>query len=166
MQRLLLATLLLVACSSSTTAVTSPSAVAPAKTPPAGKVRIAEPVLEIRQLVGPREQNFPEGDMEVKIELRIGNRANVPITLRRIEIQTVNPEGGAFTVTPRAYYFHKTIEPGGVASAPFWARAVGYGRSARDTEPVTIRGVVDYETPGGHYNQIFVRELSQYAGDN
>lgn len=165
MKRLLFGALLAVSCSSSTTPAVSPSSSGTAA-PKAVKVRIAEPDLEIRQLVGPRDQNFPEGDMEVKLALRIGNRAEVPITLRRIEIQTVNPEGGAFSLTRASYYFKKTIEPNATGEAPFWARAVGYGRSTRDTEPVTIRGVIDYETPGGHYNQVFVRELSQYAGDH
>lgn len=103
--------------------------------------------------------------MEVKLELRVGNRASVPITLRRVEIQTVNPQGGAYTLDRAAYYFKLAIQPAEAGVAPFWARAVGYGRSMRDTEPVTIRGVIDYETPGGHYNQIFVRELSQDPND-
>ena len=163
MKSLLFGMLLLAGCSSATTPEASPAS--QKKTVPAVKVRIPEPRLEIRQLVGPREQNFPEGEIEVKLELRIGNRADVPITLRRIEIQTVNPQGGAFTLERAAYYFTKSIQPAGSAEAAFWARAISYGRSMRDSEPVTIRGVIDYETPGGHYNQIFVRELSQYPGD-
>lgn len=161
MKHLLFGVLLLSACSSSTTTATSSAA----GTATSAKVKIAEPSLEIVQLVGPGDQNFPEGDMEVKLQLQIGNRAGVPITLRRIEIQTVNPQGGAFTLNRASYYFKTTIQPNGTGEASFWARAEGYGRSMRDTEPVTIRGVIDYEVPGGHYNQIFVRELSQYASN-
>lgn len=160
MKQLVFGVLLLSACSSSST----PGASSGTAASTAAKIKIAEPSLEIVQLVGPGDQNFPDGDMEVKLQLRIGNRADVPITLRRIEIQTVNPQGGAFTLDRAAYYFKKTIQPQASGEASFWARAVGYGRSMRDTEPVTIRGVIDYEVPGGHYNQIFVRELSQYAG--
>lgn len=161
MKPFLIAALLLAGCSSSTTHGGSPSRTAV----PSVRVTIPEPELEIHQVVGPRQQNFLEGEMEVKLELRIGNRASVPITLRRIEIQTVNPEGGAYTLNRAAYYFKLAIQPSEAGVAPFWARAVGYGRGMRDSEPVTIRGVIDYETPGGHYNQIFVRELSQDPND-
>lgn len=164
MKFLALTALLLTGCCSVTSTTGSPSAASSPRVAPV-KVTIPEPDLEIRQIVGPREQNFPEGDMEVKLELRIGNRSKVPITLRRIEIQTVNPQGGAYTLNPRAYYFKRTFQPSETGTAPFWVHAVGYGRSMRDSEPVTIRGVIDFETPGGHYNQIFVRELSQYRND-
>ena len=44
----------------------------------------------------------------------------------------------------------------------FWVKAYGYGRSMRDTEPVTIRGVAYFRTLAGQYiNEPFVRELQQ-----
>lgn len=165
MKTFLVAALLLAGCSSSATSTPGSPAPGSRAAVPSRKVTIPEPELAIHQMIGPREQNFPEGDVEVKLELRIGNRASVPITLRRIEIQTVNPQGGAYTLNRAAYYFKLAIQPGEAGVAPFWARATAYGRSMRDSEPVTIRGVIDYETPDGHYNQIFVRELSQDPND-
>ena len=145
-----------VACSSS----------APAT--PKQKAQIPAPDFEIRQIVGPHELNYIEGEMELKYRLDIGNRADIPITLSRVEIVTVNPEGGAYTLDPRhrAYYFRKTIEPHRSASVEFWARAYGYGRSSRENEPVTIRGTLYFETPNGYYNEVFVKEIGQYPGQN
>jgi hypothetical protein len=150
------AAIALAACSSS----------APA--PPRQKVNIPPPDFEIRQIVGPRELNYEEGNIEVKFRLDIGDRADVPITLSRLEIVTVNPEGGAYTLEPRhrAYYFHKVINPHESAAVEFWAKAVGYGRGSRENEPVTVRGTLYFETPNGYYDQVFVKEIGQYAGQN
>lgn len=128
------------------------------------KATIPQPDFEIRQLVGPAELNYEEGPIEVKYRLEIGDRADVPITLSRLEIVTVNPQGGAYTLdrSHRAYYFKKTINPHEHAAVDFWAKAYGYGRSSRENEPVTVRGTLYFETPNGYYNQVFVQEISQY----
>jgi hypothetical protein len=135
---------------------------------PNQKAQIPPPDFEIRQLVGPHELNYEEGAIEVKYRLDIGNRADIPITLSRLEIVTVNPEGGAYTLdsTHRAYYFRKTINPHEKAAIDFWAKAYGYGRNTRENEPVTVRGTLNFETPNGHYNEVFVKEIGQYAGQN
>jgi hypothetical protein len=135
---------------------------------PKQKAEIPQPDFEIRQLVGPAELNYEEGAIEVKFRLEIGNRADVPITLSRIEIMTVNPEGGAYTLDRghRAYYFRKPINAHQQAAIDFWAKAYAYGRGARENEPVTVRGTLYFETPNGYYNQVFVKEIGQYPGDN
>lgn len=135
---------------------------------PKQKAEIPQPDFEIRQLVGPPELNYEEGQIEVKYRLEISNRADVPITLSRLEIVTVNPEGGAYTLDPRhrAYYFRKPIPAHEHLGIDFWAKAYGYGRSTRENEPVTVRGTLYFETPNGYYNQVFVKEIGQYPGQN
>jgi hypothetical protein len=144
------------ACSSSTPAA------------PKQKAEIPAPDFEIRQIVGPRELNYEEGPIEVKFRIDIGDRADVPITLSRLEIVTANPQGGAYTLdsSRRAYYFRKVINAHQNATVEFWAKAYGYGRSSRENEPVTIRGTLYFETPNGYYNQVFVKEIGQYPGQN
>ncbi len=153
---LVVAFAVLTACSSS----------APAT--PKQKASIPAPEFEIRQLIGPAQLNYEEGNIEVKFRLDIGNHADVPITLSRIEIVTVNPEGGAYSLDSnrRAYYFHKVIAPQQTGFAEFWARAYSYGRSTRENEPVTVRGTLYFETPNGYYDLVFVKEIGQYPGQN
>lgn len=142
--------LLLVACSSS-----APQAEGP-------KANIPTPQIDIEQMYGPRDAGFPYGNFEVKYRLEIRNRADVPLTLKRITISTSNPEGGAYSlVAPRDYYFNKSIPAQSVEIVEFWARAYGYGRSMRDTEPVTVKGVVNFLSPSGYLNQVFVQEIGQ-----
>ena len=146
----LAAILLLAACSSST----------PSNGP---KANLPRPEFAIEQMLGPAEAGFPTGPFEVQYRLEIANRADESLTLRRITIITVNPEGGAYSLTsPHDYYFNKPIAPKSTDAIEFWVKAYGYGRSMRDTEPVTIRGVAYFQAAsGGYLNQVFVRELRQ-----
>jgi hypothetical protein len=126
------------------------------------KADIPEPQIGIEQLYGPGDAGFPYGNFEVKYQFEIENRAEVPLTLKRITISTSNPEGGAYMLTsPRDYYFNRTIPAKSVEAVEFWAHAYGYGRSMRETEPVTIKGVAYFQSPSGYVNQIFIREIGQ-----
>ena len=146
----LAAALLLAACSSSSVS-SGPKANVPA------------PQFAIEQVFGPAQANFPEGPYEVQYRIEIQNRADVALRLEKLTISTVNPEGGAYTLTaPHDYHFTKEIPSKSTDVVEFWAKAYGYGRSMRDTEPVTIKGVAYFRTPAGEYvNQPFVRELMQ-----
>jgi hypothetical protein len=153
MRRFLLLAVLLAACSSSAPSTSQTSG---------SKSKVPTPEIGIEQENGPMEQGFPYGAFEVKYALEIGNRADVPMTLKRITIQTVNPAGGAYTLrAPYDYYFNRAIPPKSAATVEFWAKAYGYGRSMRDTEPVTLKGVVYFQTADGYVNQVFIRELPQ-----
>src|ERR1041385_1047570 len=148
MRPVLAAALLLAACSAATSGP---------------KANVAQPQFAIEQLFGPAEAGYPVGPLEVQYRIEIANRADVALRLERITISTVNPEGGAYTlVAPHDYHFTKEIPSKSSDAVEFWAKAYGYGRSMRDTEPVTIKGVAYFRTPAGEYlNQPFVRELMQ-----
>jgi hypothetical protein len=149
------AAIALTACSSSST----PAASGP-------RAQIPPPEFEIRQTVGPAELNYPEGNIDIKFRLDIGNRADVPITLSRVQLTTVNPPGGAYSITRRDYYMKNTIAPHAKASIDVWAKAYSEGQSRRTNEPVTIRGTLFFESPAGNLRHVFVKELGQYAGQN
>jgi hypothetical protein len=151
---LAVAAIALAACSSSAPATSKQQA------------RIPEPEFELRQLVGPAESNYVQGPFEVKFLLDIGNRADFPITLSRVELTVVNPPGGAYTLERRPYVMKKTIEAHKAASIELWAKATGYGETRRSREPVSIRGTLYFETPNGGYRHVFVKELGQYPGQN
>src|SRR5438034_7523568 len=145
----LAAIFLLAACSSSTQSN-------------APKANLPQPQFGIEQLVGPAEASYPYGPFEVQYRFAIANRADVPLTLKRITISPVNPAGGAYTLrSPHDYYFNKEIAARSMDAIELWARAYGYGQSPRDTEPVTIKGVAYFQAPSGYVTEVFVRELPQ-----
>src|SRR5437763_10666977 len=94
----LIALLVLAACSSSQ--------------PNGPKANVPQPQFVIEQVFGPFEAGFPAGPMDVQYRFEIANRADELLTLKRITISTVNPEGGAYSlVAPHDYYFNKQIAP-------------------------------------------------------
>lgn len=145
------AAIILTACSSS----------APA--PSNQNTQLPTPDFEIHQIVGPAQLDYPEGSFDMKFRLDIGNRADVPITLSQVQLVTVNPPGGAYSLDRRAYHFRKVIDPHQIATIEFWAKAYSVGQSRRTNEPVTIRGTLYFESPNGGLRHVFVKELSQYG---
>jgi len=129
----------------------------------APKAEIASPGIGIEQVVGPRDLGYPYGQIEVKYNFAVQNNAAIPITLIRVDIQSENPGGGAYSLRRNFYNFHQEIPPNSIGVVTFWARAMGWGRGARETEPVTVRGVAYFESPSGTLQKIFIRELSQYG---
>ena len=126
------------------------------------KANIAEPTVDIEQTFGPGDVGYPDAPIDVKYQLRIRNNAAVPITLKRINLHTVNPPGGAYTLTPPLQHpFSVTIPPNGEQTVQLWAHAQSYGVSMRDREPVTVKGVAYYQTPQGYLNQAINQELQQ-----
>jgi hypothetical protein len=148
MKRLLLfAAMFLAACSSA---------------PQGPKANVAPPDWDIDQAVGPGEAGYPDAPIDVKYVFRIANRAAIPMTLRRVTLRTVNPPGGAYTLTaPIEHTMNIEIPPNGEKTVEIWAHARSYGVSMRDREPVTIKGVAYFDTPQGYYNQILNFELPQ-----
>lgn len=117
--------------------------------------------MSIEQLHGPAQENYPEGNIEIEYEIGIGNRSDIPMTLKRIAIRSVNPAGGAYSLVPRSYYFNKTIPPHGEDTVQFWAKGYFFGRGPRETEPVTVQGTAYFDTPSGYYDKVFVADITQ-----
>ena len=126
------------------------------------KVNIPEPGIGLQQEVGPRQLNYPYGRIEVKFNLGVRNNAQTPITLIRVDIATLNPEGGAYALRRDFYNFREIIPPNSERVVSFWAKAFSFGRGLRENEPVTIRGIAYFESPSGTFQKIFIRDLSQY----
>ncbi|HYM61493.1 MAG TPA: hypothetical protein VEZ11_11450 [Thermoanaerobaculia bacterium] len=128
--------------------------------PRAQKVEIIQPELVFRQSVGPSDLNYPRGFLEVKYDVQVANRSAEPITVRRIEIQS--DASGAYVIRKDRFLFDQKIDPDHFAVVSFWVRGLARGDSARGTAPVTIRGVVYFDSPVGAFHQFFIRELSQF----
>jgi hypothetical protein len=126
------------------------------------KPKIPEPGIGIEQTVGPAQLGYPYGPIEVKYDLGVQNNAPETITLIRIDIQSINPGGGAYSLRHNFYNFKQPIPPNSIGVVSFWAKAFSWGRGMREMEPVSVRGVAYFESPSGAFQKIFIRELSQY----
>ena len=127
-----------------------------------GKPAKPDVAIEVAQIVGPAQLNYPYGPMEVQYEFLIQNPSAQPITLIRIDVGTLNTAGGPYTLRRDFYNVHKTIPANSTDSVTFWAKAFGYGRGMRENEPITLRAIAYFQSPSGTFQKIFIRELSQY----
>jgi len=127
------------------------------------QTKIPEPGIGIEQVVGPRELGYPYGSIEVKYNVAVQNNAAIPLTLTRIDLQSEGIAGGSYSLRRNFYNFHQEIPPNSIGVVTFWAKAMSWGRGARETEPVTVRGVAHFDTPSGTTQKLFIRELSQYG---
>ena len=127
------------------------------------KAKVPEPGIGIEQTVGPAQLGYPYGPMEVKYDLAVQNNAPETITLIRIDVQSINPSGGAYTLRHSFYNFKQAIPPNSIGVVTFWAKAFSWGRGLRESEPVSLRGVAYFESASGTFQKVFIRELSQYS---
>lgn len=130
--------------------------------PTGSQAKIPEPGIGIDQIVGPAQLGYPYGPMEVKYDMGVQNNAAETITLIRVNIQSVNPSGGAYSLRNTFYNFKQAIPPNSIGVVSFWAKAFSWGRGLRENEPVTVRGVAYFESASGTFQKVFIRELSQY----
>lgn len=123
--------------------------------------KIADPAIEVEQEVGPAELNYPEGPIELKYDLQITNNWTQPMTVVRVNVATINPAGASYQLRRDFYNVRATIPPGDTRVVPFWAKGYSFGRGPRDTEPISLRLIVYFETPEGNYQKVMMTELQQ-----
>ena len=126
------------------------------------RANIIRPEIDIRQLVGPSDLAYPRGIMEIQYEVRVANRSSEPITLRRIDVQSVGT--GAYYLRREFFPFNEVIQPDQFKTVTFWVKGFARGRvaGAGANEPVTVRGIASFESPVGEFSQIFQRDISQF----
>lgn len=126
---------LLVACSSSGT---RPAGVAAADV----SVRLAAPLF------------FGSGRTSAAaLDVNITNRANVPVTLRRIHIYT--PGMVQYTLRPLDRPYNDTLAPGETKTYHLTTEAITSTPALTPTEPLNVRVELDFEATGKRYREIF-----------
>lgn len=93
------------------------------------------------------------GEADATIEVTVGNRGSVPITIRRVEVSS--PGMLEYELVPIAKEFHQTIAPGETKAV----RVLTTARtdSSRQIEPLMLRAVLQIEGGGSTWREIVVR---------
>jgi hypothetical protein len=146
-QALVVAILFLAACASSQDTVVKPP-----------------PEIEIAQLYGPSDIPYSRGQSSTIAEyaFRITNNADVPITLRRIDLSSV--AGGTIALRREDRSFNKTINPGSAEVVSINPRVyfTTTGGGTPTNEPLTLRAIVYFDSPNGSFRRIMTRMISQF----
>src|ERR1043166_9577 len=73
------------------------------------KVNIIRPEIELVQLVGPSDVGYPVGQIDIQYGMRVSNRSQEVITLRRVDISSIG--SGAYTLRREQHPFNEAISP-------------------------------------------------------
>lgn len=87
------------------------------------------------------------------IEVRITNRAQVPLMVRRIEIES--PGMTQYTLDRGIRNFRETIAPGETKALSVFSRATAQ-TTTRPDEPLTIRTVVEFSSGDSVWREVAV----------
>ena len=97
-------------------------------------------------------------------EIRITNQADIPITLKRIDLDAM--AGGGFQVQSRTRVFDVTIAPAETRSVDFDTTAYINDPTGTDArQPVAIRAITLFETTKGKLQSITQQRVSIVSGD-
>jgi hypothetical protein len=87
------------------------------------------------------------------IELRVTNRGNMPIVVRRIEIDS--PGMGQYTLGRYVREHNESVGPG--ETKPITVFATAYAQTTRrPSEPLTIRAIVHFRAEGVHWREVLI----------
>lgn len=155
-------TLIALSCILSLACATS-NAPAPENAAPAAK-NVKQPEILFLQLIGPADQSFPTGAMQVQYGMRIENRWSHPITLRSVQLISTGT-GGPYVLKRDTYFFGRKIAPAESGDFVWWANAMGRGNPfAVDAEaPVSVRAIAYFESDEGTFRKVVWRDFGQYG---
>ena len=86
------------------------------------------------------------------IEVRVLNRSNVPINIRRIELDS--PGMAQYTILRNVRYFNEVVPPGETKAVGIVVTAVT--QVSRPTEPLQIRAIVEFEAGGTRWRELLM----------
>ena len=125
---------------------------------------VVRPQIDLVQIYAPTDLGYARGhnSMTAEFAFRVINQAAQPITLRRVNIQS-SGEGGYY-LRREDKSFHHQLGPGQAVEDRIQARAY-FRTTASGTasnEPVTLRATFYFESPGGSFRQIVIRNIGQF----
>jgi hypothetical protein len=126
-----------------------------------------EPEIHISQLSSVSEAaRHITGGISVQYRVEVANRANQPITIKRIDIVSIGA-AGAYTLRPTSFPFAASLKPGEGTAVQFWAPAVIDDPTIIGANgPVTLRLTLQYDTPSGGSQSIVVQQVHAFPGAN
>jgi hypothetical protein len=118
--------------------------------------------IHLAQVGSSNDVFYLRGPISVQYQLTIDNPASDTLTLRRLDLQSIGP--GAYFIRTGSTPMKETIRPNGSTTITLSAWGTARGGRLTVDEPVTIRGVAQFEDGHGHtFNRIFTTTLSQFG---
>jgi hypothetical protein len=126
----------------------------------ASRPKIAKPEILLVQTSGiPIAARHSDGMLSIRYALRVENRADETIKLRRVTVQSISE--GAYYVDSTSRPFDLAIEPKQKGEVAFWAAARPAGSIIGANGPVTLRVTCQFDSPGGKFQHIVMRLVNE-----
>lgn len=127
--------------------------------------KIALPEIQLVQTSGvPVAARHTDGAISVQYAMRVENRADEPITLKQVTVQSVSD--GAYYVSPTSKPYNLTIEPAQKEDVQFWASARPGGTVVGANGPVNMRVTLQFDAPSGKFTQVVMRVVNDRTSVN
>ncbi|HEY4641962.1 MAG TPA: hypothetical protein VII75_11515 [Thermoanaerobaculia bacterium] len=129
------------------------------------KVRLIEPEIAFTQTnYLPPVAKEITGAVPVHYQVRVANKSGEPITLTRIDVQSIGL--GAYTLHSQSRPFKTKIAPDHFEIVELWLPAIiddvtVYGANG----PVTLRAVAHFDSPVGQFDSVTVQQVHEHPGD-
>jgi len=133
-----------------------------------GLASIPEPDVVIAQMSSVASiARHVTGGTPVQLIVQITNNATQPITLKRVQAQSVGQ--GAYTITEgmsdnSAHPFDVLIPPAATRSVTFWVAAIANDTIIGTNGPVTLRMIANFDSPAGKFRSIVVQQVHDSVG--
>jgi hypothetical protein len=123
-----------------------------------------DPELRIAQMtnVADAARNVT-GGIPVQYRLAVHNTTTVPLQLKRIELQSQGD--GAYTLQPMSRAYDQVIDAGATQTFDMWGSAnVQFSTISGANGPVSIRMIVQFESPEGRFQTVSVQQVHASGG--
>jgi hypothetical protein len=132
----------------------------PDKTAGASTAKLLEPEIAISQISSvPAAAEHVGGGLPIRYRLRVMNRSDEEITLKRVTVQSVGI--GAYTIPPTSQPFSKKVVPDGFEVMEFWIPAfVEHNTTLGANGPVTLRLTLQFDSAVGMFQETVIRQVS------
>jgi hypothetical protein len=119
---------------------------------------VAEPEIVLEQLSSaPASAEHVTGGIPVQFRLSVTNTAGFPITLKRLDMQSVG--AGGYDVSPTSLPFSVVIAPGETVSVDFWVPAYATTSVVGVNGAVAVRLTSQFQSPSGVFRNVSVRQV-------
>jgi hypothetical protein len=129
------------------------------------KVKLIEPEVTFTQTsLVPQVARDVTGNIPVHYQVRVANKSGEPITLTRIDVQSMG--AGAYGLAPQSRPFKQKIDPDHFEVVEFWVPAFINDATIQGANgPVTLRAVAHFDSPVGQFQSIVIQQVHERATD-
>ena|ERR1051326_7499719 len=119
---------------------------------------LAQPTVEVQQLSAqPVVAEHVTGGIPIYLGVAVTNNAQIPITLKRVNVTSLG--SGGYNIPNTSRPFSKVIEPGATEQVQFWVPAFADQSVAGVNGAVAVRAIVQFDSAQGAFENSSVHQV-------